>query len=664
MRLLLLSFVLLLLGTATAIAQVTQIPTGASSQELHDITRQTEALVARLSVLEKSPGSARLRTADAGIFPKGIQWALRYEPVLAPPDVALIKKALERCDARLKSLESGSNMPLMLQGRQVRGYKSEVDGSFQPYGVIVPSGYAPGRPIRLDVVLHGSTRPVGMSELRFMNGFDSGDSGSNGPDVPWIELHPLGRVENCYRWAGETDVFEAIEDVCKSYSIDRDRIVLRGMSMGASGTWHLGLKRPDRFVALGPYCGYVDTHQFSQTPLPNFVKVGPLPEHQELGLHMLDSVDYAANAGILPSIACMGEKDVFFDAHVIMGKAFHREGLELTNLISNGTGHVIDPVIHGEQMARIGDYVAKGIQRSPAHLRFVTWTLKYPEAHWVKLLGLERHYARAEFVGRLEADKTVRLEKAENISRFQVQGTALSGAGSRLFVGDRLVFTPDMARDKGAGGYVFEKRNGVWRYLDRSDSFHPRGKRPGVQGPIDDAFTAPFLCVRGTGKPWNPRVQQWSEVNLKRFGYEWSRYMRGELPVKDDKDVTADDVSRYNLICFGDPGSNKWIRKALSKLPLKWSRKVLTFRGNAYDSAHYAPSLITESPLAGAAGKYLVINSGHTFHEPEFSTLNYLLFPRLGDWAVMKVGAPVTGNPSEAVREEPVVAGYFDEQWK
>jgi len=65
----------------------------------------------------------------------------------------------------------------------------------------------------------------------------------------YIELHPLGRVENGYRWAGETDIFEAIEAVCRQYSIDRDRIVLRGMSMGASGTWHLGLKHPARFVA-------------------------------------------------------------------------------------------------------------------------------------------------------------------------------------------------------------------------------------------------------------------------------------------------------------------------------------------------------------------------------------------------------------------------------
>ncbi len=100
----------------------------------------------------------------------------------------------------------------------------------------------------------------------------------------------------------------------------------------------------------------------------------------------------------------------------------------------------------------------------------------------------------------------------------------------------------------------------------------PEGKRPGVQGPIDDAFTAPFLCVRGTGKPWNPAVQAWAEASLKRFAYEWRRYFRGELPVKDDTAVTEDDVRGRNLILFGDPGSNRWIEKVLPRLPLRWTR--------------------------------------------------------------------------------------------
>ena len=104
------------------------------------------------------------------------------------------------------------------------------------------------------------------------------------------------------------------------------------------------------------------------------------------------------------------------------------------------------------------------------------------------------------------------------------------------------------------------------------------GKRPGLQGPIDDAFTTPFLCVRGTGTAWNPAVQAWADANLKRFAYEWARYFRGELPIKDDTDVTEDDIRRCNLILFGDPGSNRWIARVLPKLPIEVDRRRTSLR--------------------------------------------------------------------------------------
>ena len=127
------------------------------------------------------------------------------------------------------------------------------------------------------------------------------------------------------------------------------------------------------------------------------------------------------------------------------------------------------------------------------------------------------------------------------------------------------------------------------------------GKRPGLQGPIDDAFTTPFLCVRGTGKAWNPAVQAWSDASLKRFAYEWHRYFRGELPVKDDTDVTEDDVRRCNLILFGDPGSNRWIARVLPKLPLHWTRDELQLGGERYSAADHVPLLIQPNPLADGA---------------------------------------------------------------
>jgi hypothetical protein len=537
-----------------------------------------------------------------------------------------------------------------------------VDGSVQPFGLAVPAGYDPAKPTRLDVVLHGSTRPVGLSELRYMNRFDEGDGAAKAaPTANYIELHPLGRVENCYRWAGETDVFEAIEAVCRNYRIDRDRIVLRGMSMGASGTWHLGLKQPGRFVALGPYCGYVDTHEFSKTPLANFVKVGPLPAHQEKTLHMLDSVDYAANAGVVPAVACMGEKDVFFQAHVLMGRAMEREGLKMVNLISPGTGHVIDPKTHAEQMRRIKEYADKGIDRAPKHVRFVTWTLKYDRCHWLRVLGLEAHYRRAELDATVAADGTVEVKEPKNVTRFALLPPVLQEAKPRLRVGGTDVDLPERS-GRQPFSPVMGKKDGKWAYLGEAGKLPLPGKRPGVQGPIDDAFTTPFLCVRGTGKPWNPAVQAWADANLKRFAYEWSRYFRGNLPVKDDTAVTDDDIRRCNLILFGDPGSNRLITRVLPKLPLTWTASELKLGGISYPAADHAVAMIQPNPLAD--GRYVVFNSGHTFHEKELASLNYLLFPRHGDWAVMKVAGKSPANPSDPLEEEVTRAGFFDERWQ
>ena len=39
-------------------------------------------------------------------------------------------------------------------------------------------------------------------------------------------------------------------------------------------------------------------------------------------------------------------------------------------------------------------------------------------------------------------------------------------------------------------------------------------KRPGLTGPVDDAFMEPFLFVRPTGRPFNPEVGAWVEGEL------------------------------------------------------------------------------------------------------------------------------------------------------
>ncbi len=602
-----------------------------------------------------------LAWADAAIFEKGLSWALRYNREFTPADIGLLEKAVRRAGERLPQVQPRNPTWFARRGKLALGYVSKVDGSVQPYGLIVPKSYDPDQRIRLDVVLHGSTRPVGLSELKFISRFDEGDDENpSPPDQPFIELHPLGRVENCYRWAGEADVFEAIADVCLRYKIDKDRIVLRGMSMGASGTWHLGLKHPGSFAALGPYCGYVDTHKFSETPLPNFVKVGPLPEHQELGLHMLDSIDYAANAGVVPAVACMGEKDVFFQAHVLMGEAMKREGLTMTNLISPGTGHVIDPVTHAEQMRRIAEHVA-AFDFRPREVRFVTWTLKYSECKWIQILGMDQHYSRAEISAKVVDDRVV-IDELRNINRFSINMWRLPGRPKTVRIGTSELTLPNITQSERTA--TFSRRGDRWELADVVEDAKLTRKRPRLQGPIDDAFTSPFVCVRGTGKPWNPAAQAYADASLRRFADEWQHYFRGELPIKNDTEIAGDDwelLKNRNLILFGDPGSNSWIAKVLPQLPIQWSKDSLKMGGQEYSSADHVPSLIAPNPLT-AHRRYIVLNSGHTFREAELAKLNYLLFPRWGDWAVLQIDpSRPAGEPLE---DKVLRAGYFDEQWQ
>ncbi len=610
-----------------------------------------ERLKSRLNLLRAGRSMDQDLYADAAIWIKGLEWAHRYPESMTPADSELQVRALQRAEERLEQLESGETPWKKRKGKLVRGFVSAIDGSVQPFGLIIPAGYDPAQPIRLDVVLHGSSRPVGMSELRFMNRFDqTGDSSETAPEVSYIELHPLGRVENCYRWSGETDVFEAIEAVCRNYNIDRQKIVLRGMSMGASGTWHLGLKHPDRFVALGPYCGYVDTHQFSHTPLPAFVPVDELPWHQEKSLRMLDSIDYAANAGVVPVVACMGEKDVFFQAHELMSRAMEKEGLKLVNLISPGTGHVIDPVTQADQLRRIEEHILNRSDEVPRKLRFVTWTLKYGHCHWIQLLGLEQHYARAEISAVLGEDGSVELTEPINITRFAIRPPVLHRPGARLQIADREIPLPAPQDISSDDELIFEKQNGLWKCSGNRRLIQLRGKQPGVQGPVDDAFTTPFLCVRGTGQPWNAEMQSWADTRLKEFSDNWHQYFRGELPIRNDTDVTEEDARHFNLILFGDPGSNSWISRILPSLPLKWTREQVEFGGADYSAAEHAVIMIQPSPLS--SDRYVVLNSGHTFGQKELSSLNYLLFPRHGDWTVIKIG-----------ENAPQKSGFFDEQW-
>ena len=457
-------------------------------------------------------------------------------------------------------------------------------------------------------------------------------------------MEPLGRTNVSYRWAGEADMFESLASVQKHYNIDPKRIVLRGFSMGGASSWHLGLHHPGRWAAIEAGAGYTETRRYGRRD--------NLPPFQEAMLHYYDAVDYSLNAFNTPTVGYGGEVDAQLQASVNIREQLVKEGfrfqpdgpyrwlttdLRALFLIGPKTGHSW----HADSKAESEKFIVKALESAdhgPSRLRFVTYTTRFNQAHWLTVHGLEETYKRAE-VDAVRSDDG----RKYTITTTNVTGLTLQGGGG--------AFTIDGQNLSAGANVSFEKTNGKWS-ARRPAASAGAGLRKihGLQGPVDDAFMDAFLCVRPTGTPWNPVTQQWAAKTLDVFSSNFAKWLRGDVRAKDDRAVTASDIADYNLILFGDPGSNSIIARALAKLPIQWTKTEITIGTQTFGAADHIPVLIFPNPLNPK--RYVVINSGHTFGDEDLRGTNAWLYPRLGDYSVLKPNGEIE------------MSGFFDESWR
>jgi dienelactone hydrolase len=577
-------------------------PPPASYQPTEDERARISSGIAQLEKRVASlRGDAALIT-DVDVFLKAARWIVRFPDEFFTKEYAAhTLAAIEKGMQRAAEVEAGKPSWPSRRGRVIRAYRSRVDGSVQPYAVFVPESYDPAKPIRLDVVLHG--RGATLNEVSFIAQHEGPRPPS--PDTPHMQLHVFGRTNNAYRWAGETDVFEALENVRARYNIDADRIVLRGFSMGGAGAWHLGLHYPDMWAAVESGAGFTETRRYA--------RLADVPPHVENTLRIYDAADWALNAWNVPMVGYGGEDDPQLQASLNIRERIAAEGLNLADmrmlfLVGPKTGHRWHPESLAESNRFLDEAASRG-RRAPDHIRFVTYTTRYNRCHWITVEALENHFERAEVEARREGGRVVVTTK--NVARLKVDHV-----GEVVIDGKRHV--------AGLAGEL-------------------AGKKHGLQGPIDDAFLNEFLCVRPSGPP---------DPELEKFSRAWAKYMRGDVPVKDEALVTNADMRR-TLVLFGEPANNRVLARLAPHMPIVWAKNVIQMgpRSTAkrYPAAHYRLAMVHRNPLSQ---KYVVLGTGHTFGEADFRGTNALLYPRLGDWAII-----------EKASGKVVETGFFDENW-
>ena len=608
-------------------------------------------LVARLDRLNASINKLRQTNLalakellpDVLIYHRAVDQALRFSEFFDPKEIVVAKTLLKTGQERADLLLAGEAPWTKQTGRVVRGYISKIDRTVQPFGLVIPASYKfdGTQRLRLDFWFHG--RGETLSEVNFLNDRSKNDGQITPIDT--IVLHPYGRYCNANKLAGEIDSFEALEAARKHYRLDDDQIAVRGFSMGGAAAWQFAVHYPDRWFAANPGAGFSETPDFlkvfqSETLTPSW--------YEQKLWRMYDCTGYAANLAHLPTVAYSGEIDKQKQAADMMAAAFQREGMNLLHIIGPMTAHKIHPDSAKEIEAQLGEWAAKGIDRSPLPLQFVTFTLRYNRMHWLTVDGLQEHWEEARVVVKpFEGGLTV---SAKNVSAFTLRPPKTVQRPLRRVTFDGGA-TVNLAGDEASLSFVLDGT--IWK---RGEATGLR-KRHGLQGPIDDAFLDSFVFVQPSGSCRSESVDKWAKAEFDHAVTHWRQQMRGDAVVKRDTEVTEANIASSNLVLWGDSQANKVLAKVIDKLPVRWSADRIVAGDRSFDGGHHALISIYPNPLNPE--KYVVLNSSFTYREYDYLN-NARQVPKLPDWAIVDVRTP----PNSRLPGKIVDADFFNEHWQ
>ncbi|HEV3006462.1 MAG TPA: prolyl oligopeptidase family serine peptidase, partial [Pirellulales bacterium] len=590
------------------------------SQAIHELASRDDAMVRDL-------------LPDVRIYQKAVHDALEFQEFFDANEFAVAHELLAEGRRRADDLAEGRAPWTTATGLVVRGYVSRLDGSVQPYGLVVPASYAGAGPHkrRLDLWFHG--RGETLSELNFIQGRRT-QPGQFTPDDTFV-LHPYGRYCNAFKFAGEVDVFEALESVRHHYRVDPDRISVRGFSMGGAATWHFAVHHSDRWFAANPGAGFSETPEF----LDFFQKEKLKPTWYEVKLWQLyDCPGWALNLFHCPTVAYSGEDDIQKQAADVMQAALSEVGIDLVHVIGPKTGHAYHPESQAIVEATMDSLAEVGRDRISSLVQMTTCTLKYNRMQWVTIDGLIEHWRPARVEAVLSEENTAEIE-TDNVTDLTLEfrpGFAPfdNDQHVKIFIEEDELEAPQPRSDR-SWRVALHHHDGHWHLGPREgDGLR---KRHDLQGPIDDALMDSFIFVRPSQKPAHEALGAWADAELERAIEHWRRHFRGEARVKLDRDIDDDDIASANLILWGDPSSNAVLGRIAGDLPIGWNDKQISIGKQKFPSATHALIAIYPNPLNPK--RYVVLNSSFTFREYAYLN-NARQVPKLPDWAVVDLRTP------------------------
>lgn len=587
--------------------------------EVPNRLRQT-MLEAHLRLDQSDPDAILRRWNRRGEGPSAKAHLLRAFAVAA--------KELAELAEILAGVVAGEDPTVRWRGAFRCAYRSEADGSVQPYYVYVPYSYRPNRRHPLLVALHGA----GEGEEGI---FDRGELEDWAEQNGWLIACPRGRGRCFYLDEAENDVLRVITEVSRRYKVDLSRICLTGCSMGGYGTLNIGLRFPDVFAAIAPVCPISDNEIWP--------KLLASDEMMELGARSIAPIRLARNAVNLPIHLFHGTEDkvVSVEHSRRIAQELKNAGLDARCCEYEGVRHDAwerawrDPEFFGfvSQAARV-DTVRRIVYR--------TCSARYGRAYWLENVVPSNppHFGGIEALAL--ADKV--LVKTDGVLAFSVNvaRSPLRGRKRIRVEVDGEDFDLGITRGRTVD---FAYTDGEWTARRRLPASFKTGR---VCGPLADVFAYPFAIV--PGRRGTARKRKWCDEQAEFLKRAWDEKTGGNARIVREDRITAGEIENSGIVLVGNAMRGDLKNAPLA--PVVLSEQAAEIAGLTVLAPN--PGVEIVGPNPANPRRYLLRID---IYRPEgIVPVPFFRIPPFGDWLIFRGG-------EKGVLPGTVRTGWFGAEW-
>ncbi len=467
-----------------------------------------------------------------------------------------------------------------VSGRHLRTFRSKVDEAEDYYMLYIPTKYKKGHKVPLVVMM-----PYVTKQVPFYTSFRVSDidrieylqmlAEKYGFAIVW----PNSRIYDRYNLGSvvTTSTFEAVNDVKKNYSIDKDRVYVYGDCSGGLQALLIANRFPSYFAAVGvegPEMGAVEvgggldpavTYNGLLKKVENFKNIPVLLMHSQND----QKAPYALSEKLYKDLDSLGGTVILSNMNNPEKAKDYKVGkMIFENLIMNN----IFKFFEGKK------------RRNPDTVTFSTYQLKYHKAYWMSLYDIERN-GKASLTAISKGSNEIEIA-TKNINELAVNVFEVPGIDKNEKV--KIVHNNAVVYDN----YCRKGSVYIWAKKSSRTAFK---KSMFVEGPVNHVFGNSFLVVKGT--QGNALSRSYLDAALDTFTNNWkSAYFAG-CKIKKDTELSPADIQHNNLILFGTGENNLYSRKVWNYLPLKTNAESVSLKGKNYNGPNVAYTMVYPNPL-------------------------------------------------------------------